>query len=386
MPTTTRSTSKLTSTTSVQNPPVTMVKHRLSTPTPTLSEEQEPLLKKPRADQSAPASGSDLSTLSSSNDQSMKVTTASSLPKKPSDPIAYMNTEVVRLKQCNAYSANDSTEKEKTPIWKASIQLTFADVVTQKRLSIFAVQPGSHAISNLGAVNPAQLTTTTIGHSRYIGHMQTSSDISITPSLFFLVGITTYSCLTKKDKSRQICVTVSDLVWDRAVAVIGAVYGIKDIYFPTFMHGVSFSTYARKDFSVQSSPIRATTSSPKKKKNVSERITDPVLPWNAAIPRYNGRKPFILKNFKALPASSGEIDYGTAVMVTFTVNVYRATNRNAASLNLQSIVILADPELRDADDDNDEIPDIHPGVDSATESGGDGADNGDDDDDVFWAI
>ncbi|OBZ68899.1 hypothetical protein A0H81_11395 [Grifola frondosa] len=329
--------------TTMQNPPVTMVKHRLSTPTPTLSEEQEPLLKKPRADQSAPASGSDLSTLSSSNDQSMKVTTASSLPKKPSDPIAYMNTEVVRLKQCNAYSTNDSTEKEKTPIWKASIQLTFADVVTQ-------------------------------------------NDISITPSLFFLVGITTYSCLTKKDKSRQICVTVSDLVWDRAVAVIGAVYGIKDIYFPTFMHGVSFSTYARKDFSVQSSPIRATTSSPKKKKNVSERITDPVLPWNAAIPRYNGRKPFILKNFKALPASSGEIDYGTAVMVTFTVNVYRATNRNAASLNLQSIVILADPELRDADDDNDEIPDIHPGVDSATESGGDGADNGDDDDDVFWAI
>ena len=91
----------------------------------------------------------------------------------------------------------------------------------------------------------------------------------------------------------------------------------------------------------------------------------------AAVPIYDGRTTtFTLSNFrKALPQMSEDITIGSAILVTFTLHVYKRTMNETpysnVSFNVHDVIVLADPvyDAYDRDDVEEESArDIAPGV------------------------
>jgi len=74
------------------------------------------------------------------------------------------------------------------------------------------------------------------------------------------------------------------------------------------------------------------------------------------VPTFDGRTPFRLPNYKDLPKIHTEIPPGSAVIVVFTLGAYNLSDGAAmsygvtvgVSLNIQSVVLLAEPLKADA--------------------------------------
>jgi hypothetical protein len=102
------------------------------------------------------------------------------------------------------------------------------------------------------------------------------------PVLFYTVGIVRHSDLFTGDKSRQICVVPSDLIWNRAAAIMGKFFNETKLAFGTFYNGISFSTLKRKDKGSASegqlSSFGMSSSSSSKRMTTSRNAP---LPYNA---------------------------------------------------------------------------------------------------------
>lgn len=64
----------------------------------------------------------------------------------------------------------------------------------------------------------------------------------IPASHFFLVGSVRHSALTGSG-SRQICLSISDRTFPRAIAVLGSILHQEVLYVPTFWQGVTFGSF-----------------------------------------------------------------------------------------------------------------------------------------------
>jgi hypothetical protein len=110
------------------------------------------------------------------------------------------------------------------------------------RLEKFAVSPCLTNLVNIATCDPTLYRANGRYHT-VVGHNATKDN----PVLFYTVGIVRHSDLFTGDKSRQICVVPSDLVWNRAAAVMGKFFNETKLAFGTFYNGISFSTLKRKD-------------------------------------------------------------------------------------------------------------------------------------------
>ncbi|OBZ69807.1 hypothetical protein A0H81_10153 [Grifola frondosa] len=304
----------------------------------------------------------------------------------PTNPLEFMQSMIPLLKRrealtvANQYGAVVNVPKASLPIFIPSkkLRLRFEQIATFR---------GTTQLINLAVIDDPTGTLTTTSRSQFLAMRSEPTQ----PALFYLVGISTYcnlfSDFNSPQRNHQICVAISDLIWDRAVAVIGTLYNTQKLYFSTFQGGVSFATYMRennrKDDAAHSSPLRGLVQSPvkqsprksKKKQAPSTLIVDPVLSFNAIVPVYDGTAPFKLSSFEHLPRiTNKDIDNESIVMVLFTVSNWTSMQqppRTFASMNIQHIILLSNPPASTvaskATTSQTEPKDIHPGVQSDTD-------------------
>ncbi|KIM77657.1 hypothetical protein PILCRDRAFT_91071 [Piloderma croceum F 1598] len=105
------------------------------------------------------------------------------------------------------------------------------------RLERFVVGPSLTNITNITTCDPTLYHA--IGRYRTVIPRNATKD---NPALFYTVGVVRHSDLFTGEKSHQICVVPSDLVWNRAAAVIGKIFNESKLAFGTFYNGISFST------------------------------------------------------------------------------------------------------------------------------------------------
>jgi len=110
------------------------------------------------------------------------------------------------------------------------------------RLEKFAVGPCLTNLVNIATCDPTLYHAT--GRYHTVVSRNATKD---NPVLFYTVDIVRHSDLFTGEKSCQICVVPSDLVWNRAAAVMGKFFNESKLAFSTFYNGISFSTLKRKD-------------------------------------------------------------------------------------------------------------------------------------------
>lgn len=116
------------------------------------------------------------------------------------------------------------------------------------RLTRLATCSYKRSYVNLATVDPDDLMSTNgrgLSGLPYLSLVTTN--IPVKARTFYLVGTTTHSGLFSGERSRQVCVQIADVIWERAISVIGAVRKCRTLYFHTFRPGVTFSTYVRKN-------------------------------------------------------------------------------------------------------------------------------------------
>ncbi|KZV59191.1 hypothetical protein PENSPDRAFT_672523 [Peniophora sp. CONT] len=185
------------------------------------------------------------------------------------------------------------------------------------------------------AVNLANADPTLFnGSTRYV----TTYDRPPETAVFYLHGIVTHNGLDDDNptRGRQICMAPFDLGLSRALAILRRFCGDGYFFMNSFKKGLSFSTG-----------------------NFNSRVGDdlnafrPVLTRDTPVPVYDGRERFLWSKYDELPRLSVyEVDKGMVCAVLFTIGFYRTTAKNSivrsvvrktASLNLQAVVILDNP-------------------------------------------
>ncbi|KAI0930512.1 hypothetical protein AcV5_007201 [Taiwanofungus camphoratus] len=175
-----------------------------------------------------------------------------------------------------------------------------------------------------------------------------TTNIPVKAGTFYLVGTTTHSGLFSGERWRQVCIQIADVIWERAISVIGAVWKCRTLYFHTFRRDVTFSTYVRKNESAQvpqSFGSKSSITSPAKKHK--QAAFKPVLPWDADIPVHDGTMVIDMYRVDKLRLldRKEEIPNGSAVMVFSTVNIRKHSDgRNVIGMNLQRVILIARPE------------------------------------------
>ncbi|GBE85645.1 hypothetical protein SCP_0801650 [Sparassis crispa] len=206
----------------------------------------------------------------------------------------------------------------------------------------------AHNIINLATADPTALHFVTIGASDYL-QLKTSTHLT----LFSVVGSVTHSDLiSPSGRSRQLCVAPSALTWPRAAAVLGAILNRRTLVFPSFHAGLSFST--RLTTGTSNTPTKIRGMAPATPVN-AQRGPPPVLPADRDVPTFDGCKPFkfSMHSISMLPKIHDDLSTESAVLLLFTLGKYikshpELDDENAdttISLNIQSIVLLANPGL-----------------------------------------
>ncbi|GBE87692.1 hypothetical protein SCP_1103690 [Sparassis crispa] len=206
----------------------------------------------------------------------------------------------------------------------------------------------AHDIINLTTADPTALHFVTIGASDYL-QLKTSTHLT----LFSVVGSITHSDLiSPSGRSRQLCVAPSALTWPRAAAVLGAILNRRTLIFPSFHAGLSFST--RLTTSTSNTPAKICGMAPATPVN-AQRGPPPVLPADRDVPTFDGCKPFkfSMRSISMLPKIHDDLSTESAVLLLFTLGKDikshpELDDENAdttISLNIQSIVLLANPGL-----------------------------------------
>ncbi|KAI0362713.1 hypothetical protein OH77DRAFT_1515900 [Trametes cingulata] len=273
------------------------------------------------------------------------------------DPFKVFDT-VPKLRRMNAVSlAKDGTPYN---IFVATFEHVFNEQYPViSRLNRIAVHGGKASLLNLAMADVSALRRTSGGYLSV-------DSLKSQPGRFFTVGIATYSRLRNNEPvngryGRQLCVAVSDLLWPRATAVIAAVYGITDtLNVLTYNHGVTFTSRFLQVDNQSKTIVPGISQSPAKAVGASQKV-QPVLPHDADVPVWDGRNAFALGEYRNLPRWDGEIPPGAAVLVIFTVHIYKhkvaEARYDTTSFNIQEVILL---ELPSPSESNSSKLSLHP--------------------------
>lgn len=115
---------------------------------------------------------------------------------------------------------------------------TFAAPTIQRLRKIELVESVAY-LRNLATAEPDEYM---LRSSFIVRKDQATGGNQVPATHFFLVGSVRHSVLTGTG-SRQICLSLSDRTFPRAIAVLGHVLNQHALYVPTFWKGISFGTF-----------------------------------------------------------------------------------------------------------------------------------------------
>ncbi|KZV67537.1 hypothetical protein PENSPDRAFT_667022 [Peniophora sp. CONT] len=192
-----------------------------------------------------------------------------------------------------------------------------------------ARQPAGRLVHNLARVR--QVATT---------------DRKYRAALLSLAGIVTYNGLVRDnegeedDHPKQVCLAPFKNSFPRALANCRQVFGTRYLFMNSYRTGISFSTGRFRNTRIGN----------------GKPTFQPLLPRNVKIPVYDARtKEFRWKKYHTLPTlEEDQLQIGMPCIVLFTLGKYdmkadkpginTQTVQYAASLNLQSVIILRDSD------------------------------------------
>ena len=111
------------------------------------------------------------------------------------------------------------------------------DIRHFSRVENFVVGPSTANLVNIATCNPNDYSCVGKYHT-----VMSRNNTTGNATLFYTVGVVSHSDLVTSNKSHQICIVPSDLIWSRIAAVMGAIFHQKRLALSVFRNGISFST------------------------------------------------------------------------------------------------------------------------------------------------